>query len=176
MKPSWLVLVMFAGVSACGPSDQGPPPPSSAVVFGDVDPEALIEGNVVALGVRLPAGSEITGEDPFGLQATVPHSLEKVSSYMRAHVDAKSVETGPQRTVFIDARRVGAGEKEPHLKIIVARHQFGTQLTFIKTPRGGTPSPYINPSAEMPPLPPSADTARPTHPPPPEKPEGPEPP
>jgi hypothetical protein len=173
MKPSWLVLLLFAGVSACGPSDQGPPPPSSAVVFGEVDPEALVEGNVVALGVRLPAGSEITGEDPFGLQATVPYSLEKVSSYMRAHVEAKSVETGPQRTVFIDARHLGAGGKEPHLKIIVARHQFGTQLTFIKTPHGGTPSPYINPTAEMPAPPEPSDTVRPSQPPQ-GKPEGPE--
>lgn len=176
MKPSWLVLVAALGVSACGPSDQGPPPPSSAVVFEEVDPEALVEGNVVALGVRLPEGSEITGEDPFGLQAMVPHPLERVSSYMRSHVDAKSVETGPQRTVFVDARRVGAGDKEPHLKIIVARRQFGTQLTFIKTPHGGLPSPNTNPP-ETPPLPESADTARPPapqQPPPQGKPEGPE--
>ncbi len=114
------------------------------MAFDAVDPDALVEGNVVAFGVRLPAGSEITGEDPFGLQATVPHSLEKVSSYMRVRLDAKAVETGPQRTVFIDARRLGATEKEPHLKIIVARDNFGTKLTFTKTPRGGFPSPYVN--------------------------------
>jgi hypothetical protein len=147
------------------------------VVFDAVDPEALVEGNVVAFGVKLPAGAEITGEDPFGLQAMVPNSLEKVSSYMRARLDAQSVETGPQRTVFLDARRVGAQANDIHLKVIVARRGFGTQLTFIKTPRGGFPSPYAISSAEAPPAPSAADSVqppRPAQPVPPGKPEGPE--
>lgn len=156
VKPEWLLLVCLGVVTACGPSDPGPPPPSSAVPIDAVDPEALVEGNLVVLGVRMPVGSEANGQDALGAAVKVPHSLELVSSYMRARLEAKNVETGPHKTVFVDARRPGAEPKEPDLKVIVARRSFGAEVTFIKTPRGGTPSPYARSTSESPVADPSA--------------------
>jgi hypothetical protein len=145
-------------LAACDKSEPAPPPPSSAVVIDAIDPEALVEGDLTSHGLKMPVGSKVQGENPVGAAIHVPHPLERVSSYFRARVDAKSVETGPNKTVFLEARRRGATQGEPYLKIIVVRRSFGTDVLFSRAMRPGTPSPLITPSsAEVAPPTPSLE-------------------
>lgn len=107
--------------------DREAPPAPSAVVVEAADPEMLLEGPLVVMGLRLPVGAEISGKNVTAASVRVPHPMEKVASYLRAHLEAPSVDTGPQKTVFSQARPKGA-TSGPLLKIVVVRRLFGTEL------------------------------------------------
>ncbi len=107
--------------------DRQPPPAPSAVVVEATDPDMLLEGPLTVMGLRLPAGADIAGKNVTAASVRIPQPMEKVASYLRAHLEASSVETGPQKTVFSQARPKGA-TSGPLLKVIVVRKLFGTEL------------------------------------------------
>ena len=123
-----LALLFFASLlaPACERDQQVAPAPS-AVVVEAVDPDSLSEGPLVVMGLRLPAGADIAGQNVSAASVRVPHTMEKVASCLRAHLDAAAVETGPQKTVFSQARPRSASAG-PLLKIVAIRRLFGTEL------------------------------------------------
>jgi hypothetical protein len=139
---------------ACG-RDPPPPPATQSVPLPDsADPLDLPEGPVVARGVRLPLGTRVTGESPaLGTLAEVPYEMERVASYFRKRVDAASVQTGPQRTIFVGAKPHADGTKVLHISVRKVGLQSSVQI------REERPVPVPGPAA----LPPSSSQIDPRH-------------
>jgi len=109
-------------------------------VIEPVDPEMLLEGPVVVFGLRLPEGAVVRGQHVTLASVSVPHAMELVSSYLRARVQPDSVDTGPDKTVFVGARRNGSSPADPTLKIVVTRTTVGTDLLIKReSPKGDFP-------------------------------------
>lgn len=167
-----LVALVAAALALSGcERDREPAPAPSAAVVEAADPDMLLEGPLVVMGLRLPVGADVSGKNLTAASVRVPHPMEKVASYLRAHLDAPSVDTGPQKTVFSQARPKGVSTG-PLLKIVVVRRLFGTELLInqdrdpnrVATPSPGTsadrvgvqslrPSPEGEPSPSAEPAP-----------------------
>lgn len=133
------LLIALAGL-ACE-RDPDPTPPPSTVKLETVPSDLLLEGSVVVFGVRMPVNSELRGQHVSAATVRVAHPMEKVSTYLRAHLEASSVETGPQKTVFLGAKRKGGSPADPSLKIVVSRGGLGTDLIVQVEPK-----PAVGPS------------------------------
>lgn len=115
------------GLVACE-RDPAPAPSPSAIRVEAADPEMLLEGPTVVMGLRLPAGSTVMGKKVTSASVSIPHPMEKVSNYLRAHLETTSVETGPQKTVFLGAKPKTAAATDQPLKVVVIRKMFGAEL------------------------------------------------
>ncbi len=147
------VLALALVLPACDEKAPPPPPaPSARAPVEALDPDALLEGTVVAHGVRLPQGSRIIAQDAIGFTVEVQQPFERVASYLRDRVDAGSTVTGPGRTTFLDARSKATGQDGPELKIVLIRKGFGTQVHVDRTKPPGVPIPPPVSSAFDPPL------------------------
>lgn len=92
----------------------------------EADPEALVEGNIEAWGLRFPKDAIIQERTPARLSVLVHQPLERVSSYFRERLVAESIDTGPRATVFENAR-LRSGAKGPVvLKVTVIRRGTST--------------------------------------------------
>jgi len=92
----------------------------------DTLPGEMAEGREMAFGLPMPRDMKIiarmarvwTGETSLG--------LEPVANYVRARVDTETIETGPSRTVFMDA--VPRHDTSKTIKVMVARKAGKTLL------------------------------------------------
>ena len=91
----------------------------------EVDPEALVEGNIEAWGLRFPKDAIIQERTPARLSVLVHQPLERVSTYFRERLVAESINTGPRATVFENAR-LRSGQKGLVLKVTVIRRGTST--------------------------------------------------
>lgn len=66
-------------------------------------PGEIAEGDRVAFGFPIPRAMRVTAEYPDAFYAAGKLKLEDLSNYTRDRVDAEKIETGPSRTVFLQA-------------------------------------------------------------------------
>ncbi|MCC6528554.1 MAG: hypothetical protein IT373_38260 [Polyangiaceae bacterium] len=99
------------GAAGCGREEKRPPPPDLAARAprrqAPVDstlPGELAEGEGQAFGFHLPRRMRITGSFPDVVIAEGPVGLEALANYVRERLEPGRVETGPSRTVFVDAK------------------------------------------------------------------------
>lgn len=132
--------LLIAWVVTCGSGcerDPEPPPAPAPSAVEAFDPEMLVEGPVVVFGLRLPDGATVRGQHVTAAAVTIPHPMEKVASYLRAKLEPDTVETGPDKTVFLGARPKGSTPSDPTLKIVVSRTSVGTEVILNREPRKG---------------------------------------
>lgn len=91
------------------------------VAFGDLPP-----GKEAAFGLKLPRQIHIKVREPFRIQAEGQVQPERVSNYVRLHVQAGAVDVGAAKTIFDQA--VVKGTTEPKLRIEVVKVDRGTRL------------------------------------------------
>jgi hypothetical protein len=66
-------------------------------------PGELAEGDISAFGFPIPRKMRVTARYPDEFYCVGRLKLEDVSNYVRARIDPLKIETGPSRTVFLDA-------------------------------------------------------------------------
>lgn len=88
--------------------------PSGTIRLPDqVEPDALVEGSIEAFGVKMPKDSVVQEETPSRISVVVPYSIERVATYFRERLSADSVDVGPRRTIFENARLKGVAGGVP---------------------------------------------------------------
>lgn len=119
---SWVLLAAVALVGS-GCEDEPPPPAPPRPVYTPppVDrlaPGELAEG-VVVFGVTLPRGMKVKNNGHEWVMAVGNLKFEQVASYMRDHLEAERVETGPAKTLFTGVTTTDNG-KARKLRVEVA--------------------------------------------------------
>ena len=76
---------------------------ASAVLPDSTDGNELAEGKEEAFGLRLPRGVYIAARMDDAVYARGKLGFEASANYVRQRVVAKRVDTGPAKTVFVDA-------------------------------------------------------------------------
>jgi len=104
------------------PAPAPPPPPAPDQLL----PGELAEGKQDAFGLKLPRRMRVTKRHGDVVIAQGTLSLDRVSNYVRDRVTTNQVETGPSKTVFIDA--VTAAHATRKLRVEVS--QSGPRTTM----------------------------------------------
>jgi len=103
-----------------------PPPPRPRVTaqrriespIDSVEPGELAESKVLAFGLPLPRGMRVRTRFTDTTYAIGAVSFEELSNYVRARVKAERVDTGPAKTVFLNA--VLKSDKRYRLRVEVS--------------------------------------------------------
>jgi hypothetical protein len=105
------VAVVAAMAVGCPGKKEQPrqilPAPIGSVVIDTADELELPPGDVEAFGLKLPRGMSVKARFPDAVYAHADMGLEPIGNYMRAHVEAGRVDTGPAKTVFDKAKVKG---------------------------------------------------------------------
>ncbi len=124
-----LIVACAVGLSACG--NKGEPKPGQKKAPDQADSvRALAEGPDAIFGLKLPPGSTIVRSGVDSNSVQVPHPMDAVTNYLRARLEAKSVDVGPRSTVF---RRAKLVDGTPGiLEVTVTRAGSGTKLSILR--------------------------------------------
>jgi hypothetical protein len=125
---------LFLTLAACRRSEteQTPLASSTAPAPDQVASTDVVESQQDLFGLPLPIGMRISERMQFQAKAIGKLPFEQVANYVRDHVDAKNVETGPSSTVFEAAkvkkpRPAAGGKAYPDLVMRVVVKKSGTQ-------------------------------------------------
>ncbi len=99
------LLVMVGSTVGCGSKEPQSREKKKAPDQAD-SVRRLPEGTETAFGLKLPAGSIIVRQGADAMDVQVPAPADEVLTFLRARLDAKSVDVGPRRTVFRFAKLV----------------------------------------------------------------------
>lgn len=134
-------MPLLTALLLVGCEDEPPPPPPKKAAEppppapDQLAPGELAEGDEDAFGMKLPRRMRVIKRHGDVVVAQGMLSLERVANYVRDRVDTNQVETGPAKTVFIDA----IVEAHPKRKMRLEVSQSGPRTTlFIKAhiPKG----------------------------------------
>jgi hypothetical protein len=120
-------LLLVGGLPSCNTDQSTDPAPAASapgpdrVALGELPP-----GREVAFGLKLPRQFQIKVREAFRIQAEGQVQPERVSNYVRLHVQAGAVDVGAAKTIFDQA--VVKGTTEPKLRIEVIKVDRGTRL------------------------------------------------
>lgn len=103
-----------------------PPPVSSPLPIDRALPGELAEGNEKAFGLTLPRVMVVRGRFDDTVIGFAEVSPDRVANYVRQHVSADKVETGPVKTLF--SRAVVRGQPGVELAIQVLSRGGSTEL------------------------------------------------
>lgn len=159
--------------TACRRDGTEPAPVASSTVTApdQVASTDVVESREDLFGLPLPMGMRVTERMQFQAKAIGNLSFEHVANYVRDHVDAKNVETGPSSTVFEAAKvkkpRVPPGGKpypDMVMRVVVKKNINQTEVGVWADEIVPDDAPYVEqpprPSDEVPREP--ADGAAPT--------------
>lgn len=108
--PALGALCLAGGLVSCtqrDPKGHGPPAyeaPLDTKLIDDTGPGELAEGKDEAFGLRLPRRMRVERRYPDAVFVRGNVTGEQAANYVRARVVARSVDTGPSKTLFSDAR------------------------------------------------------------------------
>lgn len=94
---------------ACGGRKRGDEPASGAgtatrsAPVDQVRPGELAQGTEQAFGLALPRDMKVHARFPDAVFASGPVAFEPLANYVRERVDAERIDTGPTKTVFVQA-------------------------------------------------------------------------
>jgi len=137
-----LLLAAAAGLTLEGcrqrrtPDDEHALPPPTARSLPSTTPSALpvdqalpgelAEGTDQAFGLLLPRGATVRGRFDDVVFARTGDPPDRVANYVRQHVDADKIETGPEKTLFF--RATVKGVPGPHISVSVMVHAGFTEM------------------------------------------------
>lgn len=127
-----LALPLVACGSKRGES-VGQPAPSRTTPVDHLRPGEIAQGKELAFGLPLPRDIRVSARFPDAVFASGRVGFEALSNYVRERVDAESIDTGPTKTVFVQA----APKADPsrRLRIEVSLQRGMTELTIRDTSR-----------------------------------------
>lgn len=129
-----LALLVPLALSSCtqrDPRGHGPPgyeAPLDTKLIDDTGPGELAEGKEEAFGLRLPRRMRVERRYPDAVFVRGNVTGEQAANYVRARVVARSVDTGPSKTLFSDARVRGAEATGRLLRLEVVSSVGSTEL------------------------------------------------
>lgn len=121
------ILLLGLGAQSCNrEQDSAAPAPSASLAPDRVAFGELPQGKETAFGLKLPRQLHVNVREAFRIQAEGQVQPERVSNYVRLHVQAGAVDVGAAKTIFDQA--VVKGTTEPKLRIEVIKVDRGTRL------------------------------------------------
>jgi hypothetical protein len=143
-----LALLLTGCLAGCRgrrlPDDQHAAPPAGARAVATVAPAApvdqalpgeLAEGDVRAFGLALPRVMAVRGRFGDVVYATGDAPPDEVANYVRQHLTAEKIVTGPEATLF--SRATVKGSPGPLVAVSVVNHGGRTEMEV----RDVTPKP-----------------------------------
>lgn len=125
----WLAALSmsFGGLLHCGDEAPEPPPPPPPPPRAALAPDSLLEGNIDAFGLKMPAGTTRRRSAPGSMTFSVAAPFERVTEYLEARLGRPTVERKESKVTFSGGHLLGV-EPKTFVYVSVKRASFASEV------------------------------------------------